>query len=150
MPDFSQPLAPIVDRDDQVLRYLADYRESGRLGHPTDENVAQATGLDVEVVRAAARSLQGEGLVETHRRSVGQISFGKLAPGMNARTGLWPRPEEAVERLLAALEEAIRGASSEEQRTRLKRVREAVLVDGRALAVTLAGAALGPALGLGS
>ncbi len=57
--------------------------------------------------------------------------------------GAWPSPDQFADRLLAALEDAAAHAGSEEERSRARRVLEALRAGGRDLLVNAAGGALG-------
>lgn len=57
--------------------------------------------------------------------------------------GAWPSPDQLADRLLTVLEDAAAHAGSAEERSRARRVLEALRAGGRNLLVMAAGGALG-------
>jgi hypothetical protein len=104
--------------------------------------VAQATGLTAEDVTKAGRALASDDLVEIEIDMDGSADFRGISGEARRLTGLWPSPEVAADRLLAALEQAIERAQTPEQRSHLQRALDGILRAGRDVAVGVAGGVL--------
>ena len=99
--------------------------------------VAGATGLDEGDVERAAFALFDAGLVSVDERATSIVAFTGMSSRARSLVGLWPSPETAADRLVAALEQAVDRASTPEERKRSEKVLGAVLEGGRDFAVAL-------------
>jgi hypothetical protein len=117
-------------RDYPVLAYV-----TGRLDQDqqmvASEDVATATGMDLDDVGRAALALQRRGLVEIVRTYDGIHGFSKVSGTAYVMTGLHPDGDDLVERLAVALDQAGDRTGDEDKRGRLRRAASA-LRDGAA------------------
>jgi hypothetical protein len=112
-------------------------------GEATSEEIASDTGLDFGLLHETAFRLRDEGYLNISFEGGGTFSVaGVTALGLTA-VGAWPTPEGFVDRLLAALEAREAAATTEDERTRIRRVLDVVSALGRDVLVNAAGSALG-------
>jgi hypothetical protein len=104
-------------------------------------HVAAATGLSEEDVARAGRNLERAGLVELAGFLASGISFTGVSAEALRVTGLWPDAGDAFDRLIWALEERIAEAPPE-QKSKLAKVRDAIVGVGRDVGVEIIGAAV--------
>jgi hypothetical protein len=72
----------------------------------------------------------------------GVVIVTELTPAGRREVGLWPFPDTAADRLMAALGQAIERAPQGPQKTRLQKIRDGFLSAGRDLIVDVAGGVL--------
>ncbi|MGY1845526.1 hypothetical protein [Modestobacter sp. SYSU DS0875] len=105
------------------------------------EEVADATGLSPDEVSRAARNLLRADLVEVEFLFSGDAEFTGVSAEALRIAGLWPDAGDAFDRLLWSLEERIAEAPPEEK-TKLAKVRDAIVGVGRDIGVEVIGAAV--------
>jgi hypothetical protein len=124
-------------RDLPVLRELAricDERPGGASSH----DLSRATDLGIDQVGNALRALESGGYVTVTwvRQGIGR------ATGVSAEArrlvGLWPTPETALERMVAALEAIADNADDEDTRTRARKILEGLTGAGRQIGIGVA------------
>ena len=103
--------------------------------------VAEATGLSDDDVMRAARNLRRANLVTTDFLLDGDTDFTEVSAEALRIAGLWPDAGDAFDRLLWSLEERIAEAPPDEK-TKLAKVRDAIVGVGRDVAVEVIGAAV--------
>lgn len=149
---MSDGMTPLSDtwtsRDLPFLRLVAQEIEDDGPGIDT-RGIAPILDLDEHQAAAATRALDSGGFLTGVTFGLGSGYADIFGVTGKARTavGFWPSPEVGYERLLAKLDELIE-ASTPEERTRLQRVRDAVVSSGGQLGVALAGAVLGNVMGV--
>ncbi|MCU1592167.1 MAG: hypothetical protein JWP11_3423 [Frankiales bacterium] len=141
-PPVTGPDVPYVwPQDLSVLRSAT--------AHVLDKDWASAaeigtdTGLDDTQVDRSLRRLRDAGYIDPY-------FGGGWDNGVNAITsygleaaGAWPTPDTHTDRLLAALEQAVTDAPTEEERSRRRKALDAFRSFGRDLLVNASGSALG-------
>ena len=100
-------------------------------------DVAESAGLGEKDVERAAFALYDAGLVHVDERATSIVAFTGMSSKARSLVGLWPSPEAAADRLVAALKQAVERASTPEERKRSERILAAVLEGGRDFAVAL-------------
>lgn len=120
-------------------------------GQVTSEEVVQDTGLSELEVDRAARDLRDEGLIAPYFEGGGGfVVMGGPMGDARRLVGAWPSPETFADRLMEAVERGMEDASTSEERSRWKAVRDALTGAGRDIVVNAAAIALGGAAsGLG-
>lgn len=115
-----------TSRDFPVLREVARLLDQeGNTVRVAD--LERATGLSGEDLQRSVRALEARGLLHTLGVGSGKIlRVGRLSGEAYVLTGLHPRGEDAIDRLIDALMQAAEQASEPEQRTKLKRAAEAL------------------------
>jgi hypothetical protein len=151
VPPVTRP-EPLPDqwysRDLLVLREVARAFAADPQATPEAEDIAETLGLDEDLVGLIGESLKDAGYVDgISTASDGIIIFTKITPVGRREVGLWPSPEAAADRLLAALDEAIERAPEGEQRTRLQQARGALGKLTRDVLVGVASGAITGGLG---
>jgi hypothetical protein len=97
-------------------------------------DIAAYLGLEEMQAVNATDALVDDGLVQVEY--VDQFTlFTRISGEARRLTGLWPSPGTAADRLLAALDDAIRRAATPDERTRLEKMREGAAGVGRDLLV---------------
>lgn len=115
-----------ASRDFPVLRAVARRIDSGETT-PKVHDVAEDTGLTEEEVSLAAKALKRRGLVD----NIGTwgapvLRFKELSGEAYLLTGLHPNGDDAISRLVDALGQAVDRVDDPEEKSRLRRVRDAV------------------------
>jgi hypothetical protein len=130
-------------RDFPVLLEVARQadRQPQRLWLPIGQ-VAEATGLNKEDVQTAGHWLAGAGLVHVDRRGDSIAAFQGITVEARTRVGLWPTPEVAADRLIAALRQSVEEAATPEEKTKRQKILASVLEGGRDFIVTVAAGVL--------
>lgn len=140
-------LDPLPDqwfsRDALVLQEVAHAFEADLDARPAAPDIADALGLDCATVERIGVLLRDAGFVEGIDTDQGGIVlFTALTPAGRREVGLWPSPDNAADRLLAAVDEALERAPEGEQKTRLQKVRDGLLGISRDLLVDIASGVL--------
>jgi hypothetical protein len=138
------------NRDFLVLREVARALSADPMNSRVDAaNVAATLGLDERTVAAIGGTLKAAGYVDGIEVAEvpGLIVFTIITPEGRRQVGLWPSPEAAADRLMAALEEAIERAPEGEQKTRLQQVRDGLAKAGRDVIVGIASGVITGGLG---
>jgi hypothetical protein len=108
----------------------------------------EVDGLDWPQTAAALRRLANAGYVRGV--DTAQADYPIVVTSVSERAlkavGAWPSAEALVDRLLGALEQAEQAATTPEERTRMRRARQALVSVGRDVLVGAAGSALGGGL----
>jgi len=122
----------------EVARRFADNPATSRV---EAGDIADTLGLDHAVVCAIGGILRDAGFVDGVEvdQLPGLVLFTNLTPTGRREVGLWPSPDVAADRLLAALEAAVTNAPTEEARGKARRVLDAFTSAGRDLLVDVAG-----------
>ena len=136
-------------RDLPVLVAIVTLYDRESFGFITYEQIAEQTGLSGDVVSRSMRALRGGGYIETPPaggRDLSQHLVTGVSPAARVVTGQWPSESSVVERLLVALEAESRSAPTEEQRARLRRLRQALIEAGTLLVAKIIGEVVAPHL----
>jgi hypothetical protein len=112
-------------RDYPVLREVTRRIDAGDV-HVHQDVIADATGLEVEEVKQAASALERRGLV-TLTHDLGPVRFVDVSGSAYLITGLHPDADDALSRLVQALQQAAEQTSDQDERSRLRRVADALL-----------------------
>lgn len=113
-------------RDFPVLVEVARRFDAGALS-VRREDVADATGLDVDTVQLAGLALSRRGLVETKGAMQAPVlRFTNVAGAAYLLTGLHPDGDDVVSQLVSALQQAAAQQSDEDERGRLRRAADAI------------------------
>lgn len=131
-------------RDLLVLREIATVLSSDPDAHVDVDHLAEKFGLDQRTASAVTGTLRDAGFIDGMEVEdlPGLVIVTKLTPAGRREVGLWPSPDTAADRLMAALEQAIEQAPEGPQKTRLKKIRDGFLSAGRDLIVDVAGGVL--------
>jgi DNA-binding MarR family transcriptional regulator len=126
-------------RDLLVLHEVACAFANDPQATPEASDIAKALDLDEDLVGIIGESLKEAGYVDgITTSSDGIIIFTKLTPAGRREVGLWPSPETAADRLLAALQAAVDNAPTEEAKSKARRALDAVVSAGRDFAIDVA------------
>lgn len=142
---MTSPLDPTwTPRDLPVLREAI--RTLDETNAPASiEGIAEALNMEVPVVLTAARALEGDNLV-TLRFDRGRMADMGHIMGASGearrRVGTWPSPEDALERMIAALEGMAEKGATPDTRSRAAKLRDALLNAGTQVGVGVATAAI--------
>jgi hypothetical protein len=133
------------DREFPVLREAARrFDRDPRLDMVPLWEISAETKIDVHETQAAARALEGAGLIEM--LWAGGAAGSSLVKGISAearvKVGLWPSPETALDRMVAALEAIAENSSDEDTRSRARKIIDAISGAGRDLGIAVASAAI--------
>lgn len=94
--------------------------------------------MEPKVAGKAGSRLKEDGyLTGGEAMGAGVIRFFDVTAKGRREVGLWPSPETAADRLMAALEQAIEQAEGE-QKTRLQKVRDGLAKAGRDVIIGIA------------
>lgn len=104
--------------------------------------VAEATGLSKDDVRTAAHWLAEAGLVQVDRRADSVVAFRGITVEARTKVGLWPTPQVAADRLVAALRQAVEEAATPEEKTKRQKALSSLLEGGRDFIVSVAAGVL--------
>jgi hypothetical protein len=131
------------NRDLPVLLEVARQadRQPQRLWLPIGQ-VAEATGLPEDDVRTAAYWLSQTGLVQADERGYSIVAFEGISVEARKKVGLWPTPEVAADRLIAALRQAVEEAGTPEEKTKRQKILSSFLEGGRDFVVSVAAGVL--------
>jgi hypothetical protein len=130
-------------RDLPVLREVCRTKEQQQRGFVDLKPISESLGLSYEEVTAAALNLERAGLVELlggfgsglpHVKDVSEQALREV--------GLWPSPDTALDRMVAALQAIATNTDDEDTRTRARKILEGFAGAGRQIGVTVAAAAL--------
>lgn len=130
-------------RDFPTLRAVAKIADENLIGAQL-RDVAEATGLTTDETMLSFRALEDAGMFEVRWMMGGGDSSRATHMSGEARklVGLWPSPDSAADRLLAAIDQAAERSSDPGQRSRLQRAGEALRSAGRDITVGVATAVL--------
>jgi hypothetical protein len=124
------PDGPLPDkwytRDYPVLLEVARRIDSGE-EYPAGEQVGEALGMTAADVRLAAHALARRDLVAINEDYGGGVTFEDVAGAAYLMTGLHPDTDDALSRLVVALQQAADQVSDEEERSRLRRAADGLL-----------------------
>lgn len=142
---MTEPLPDVWhDRDLPVLREVCRIKDRQR-GAVDLKPVAETLGLSSEQVTAAALNLERGGHVELMRGmgSTG-VTHVKDVTGQALReVGLWPSPDTALDRMIAALQSIAENADNDEDtRTRARKILDGFAGAGRDIGIAVAAAGL--------
>jgi hexokinase len=136
-------------RDLPVLMETVALYDRASFGFITFQQVSERTGLSNDVLSRSLRGLRAAGYIETRLTGgsdPGQHLVTTISASARVVAGLWPSESTIVERLLGALEEESRAAPTEEQRAKLRRLREAMIETGTQLVARIIGEVVAPHL----
>ncbi len=132
-------------RDLPVLVAVVTLFDRPNFGFLTYQQVADEIGLRGDVVSRALQALKGGGYVETRPGGSGDASqhwVTGISASARVVTGQWPSESAVVERLLTVLEEQSRSAT-EEQKGKLRRLRQAMIETGTDVVAKIIGEVVG-------
>ncbi len=144
----SQPGTPLAEtyttRDLPVLREAARVldSEAGMYGLRFSQLV-DATGMQAAQVELALRTLEEDGLLKVrwaHPREATRISG--LTRAARELVGLWPTPESALDRMIAALEAIADNTDDDDTRGRARKILDNLAGAGRQIGISVAAAAI--------
>jgi hypothetical protein len=129
-------------RDLPVLREVCRTNQQQR--GPVDlEPISETLGIGYEQVTAAALNLERDGLVELLYGFGAGVTHVKDVTGQALReVGLWPSPDTALDRMIAALQEIAANTDDEDTRSRARKILEGFAGAGRQIGVAVTAAAL--------
>jgi hypothetical protein len=128
-------------RELPLLRIAVREVDQGR--NVAFQAMADEAGIDIEQVSVAMKALRDEGFVQGWF-SAGDGGFVKSVSGEARRTvGTWPKPENVVAQIAAALELAAEQAEEPERKGRLKGAAEALAGAARDIAVEVVAKQIG-------
>ncbi len=136
-------------RDLPVLMATVALYDRASFGFITFQQVSERTGLSNDVLSRSLRGLRAAGYLETRLTGgsdPGQHLVTTISASARVVAGQWPSESTIVERLLGALEEESRSAPTEEQRAKLRRLREAMIETGTQLVARIIGEVVAPHL----
>jgi hypothetical protein len=127
-----------------VLDALVDLVDNPNMEAVRPQEVSKATGLSEGDVLLALQALEADDLIEVRwlAKNAGIARVAGVSGNARRIVGAWPSPEQYADRLLEALEEQARSASDETERTRVRRVLDAIRDVGRDVLVQAAATAL--------
>ena len=134
-------------RDFPVLREVARRLDVDPRSRVTSQEVIAATGLSKEDINRAGKWLSQAGYVKADDRMGLIAGFIGVSPEARRLVGLWPSPESAADRLIAALDTAVEQAHTPEEKSRRVKVRDGFVASGRDFAVSVAAGVLTGQLG---
>jgi hypothetical protein len=113
----------------------------------TLEQLTADTGLTETEVDRSVRRLRDNGYLTANFYGGGDLDISTITGNGLTAAGAWPSPETLADRLLAAVEAGMANASTEDERSRWRKLRDGLASAGRDVVVGAAGGALG---GLGN
>lgn len=129
-----------ADRDFPVLVAVVEGVDATAGVGVRMDAVAERTGLPVAEVVTAARALADADLIEI-RWIMGNAGAGSRINRVSGQarqlTGAWPSAEGYADRLIEAVDVLERNADSDEERSRLQKLRDALGSAGRDLLVSI-------------
>jgi Mn-dependent DtxR family transcriptional regulator len=133
-----QPLPDTwYSRDFLVLHEVARRVEADESLQASD--IAEALGMDPKIVGKAGTRLKEDGyLIGAEAMGHGVIRFFDVTAKGRREVGMWPSPDVAADRLLAALQAAVANAPTEEAKGKARRALDAVTSAGRDFLVDVA------------
>ena len=140
---MTEPLADTwTARDLPVLRAVVETLEAGSGSIPSADKIAAATGLTTEDVNRAARNLERAGLVELLGTWGGPSHFNNFHGRAPELVGMWPTPETALDRMIAALEAIAENTDDEDTRTRARKILDGLTGASKTIGLSVAAAAI--------
>jgi DNA-binding Lrp family transcriptional regulator len=143
----SRPGDPLQDtwtsRDLPVLREAARLLDSAT-GWARFSQLADATRLSLAEVEAAVSALESDGYITARRVWPREASrVGSLSAEARRQVGLWPTPESALDRMIAALEAIAANVDEDEDtRSRARKILDGLTGAGREVGIAVVGAAI--------
>jgi hypothetical protein len=135
----SEPLDDVwYSRELPVLREAVRGINAGLNGVPV-RTIAEATGLNADDVVLSLHALEAVGLVEM--RWVMPAAHGRVwrvSGDAQRATGAWPTPEAALDRMIAALDAIAASTDDEDTRTRVAKIKDALLAGGKQIGLAVA------------
>jgi hypothetical protein len=141
----SQP-DPWTRRDLPVLKAIVDQCEAGK--HPVRAtDVAQSLDLPVDQVRRAVTLLGRDGylMLPTNAPRAGSHAgefINDITPNAMRAVDLWPTPDTAFDRMIAALEAIAEHTDDEDTRTRTRKILDGFAGAGKTIGLGVATAAI--------
>jgi DNA-binding MarR family transcriptional regulator len=131
-------------RDLPVLDAAVHLVDAAAFAHPSAHELAERTGLELDQVLTALRALEQAGLIAvTFTMGGGRNSHVDAISGEARQlVGAWPSAGAIASRLVAELERRADAASSDEERSKWRRLLDSVLGLGREVVVDVAAAAI--------
>jgi hypothetical protein len=105
-------------------------------------DVSDATGLSADDVLRAAHALDDGGFVELRMMTHNAGKFVGITAAARREVGLWPSPENALDRMIAALEAIATNTDDEDTRTRARKILDGLTGAGKTIGLTVAAAAI--------
>jgi hypothetical protein len=109
--------------------------------------VAEDTGLTETEVDRSVRRLRDNGYLTANFYGGGDLDISTITGLGLTASGAWPSPETLADRLIAAVEQGLANATTDDERSRWRKLRDGLASAGRDVVVGAAGGALG---GLGA
>jgi hypothetical protein len=107
---------------------------------PSTEAVMERTGLSTADVRLAVQALREAGNLQS------PTNFGRIFGGVTERAcrevGLWPTPETALDRMVAALQHLATAGPTDDDRSRAREILERLTGASKTVAIGVATAAI--------
>lgn len=134
------------DRDFPVLRALTARFEAGSRPLRAPE-IAEELGLDVDAVRMSIKRLGDAGYLvrPTNGPRLGSLAgefVNDITPDALTATGVWPTPESALDRMIAALEAIAANTDDEDTRGRARKILDGLTGAGKSIGISVAAAAI--------
>lgn len=107
-------------------------------------HIADDTELTQDVVDRTARELRSMGYLDVRFSSEG-FWVEELSIEARRIAGAWPTPESFAERLIAAVEQGLAAAKTDDERSRWRKLLDGLTSAGRDVVVNASGSALGTA-----
>jgi len=136
---MTEPPVDTWQRDVSVLRAIVPALDTQSLA--MTDAIAEDLGLPERDVKLAMRNLHRGGQVVAHIMHDGGGDWDIWASDVTRdgleRSGAWPTPETAVDRLVAALEQIAQNTDDEEERTRLQQFAAFLKTGGKQVGLSL-------------
>lgn len=129
----------LIEQEDRELRLLeaiarAEEDHAGEPLHSLDSRLGDATGLPDDEVQLGLRALDEAAYIFGNNPGINQRIFDlidiRLLEKGRRTVGQWP-PEDQYDAFVAVLDQQIASAPTEEERSRLERMRDVALGMGR-------------------
>jgi hypothetical protein len=131
-------------RDFPVLREVCRAKEQQHgVGFVDLHPISETLGIPYEQATAAALDLERGSYVELLQAGGSTIHVKDVTDTALREVGLWPSPETALDRMIAALQDIAENTDDEDTRTRTRKILEAVTGAGRELGIAVAAAIIG-------
>jgi hypothetical protein len=115
------------------------------------ETISAALGISESEADLAVQNLERGRYVTHVQPTFGGFIVGDITERALTTVGVWPTPETALDRIIAALEAIADNTDDEDTRTRARKILDGLTGTGRQLGIAVAGAAIsGQIPGVGS